>query len=877
MRDGSGSVVAGARVEVLTSGGGSGSGAILWEGRTGIDGRFEAPHGAWAAGRLRVSAEGFAVWEGPWSAEVRLTPQASYSSITVATTPTARGAVEVVEDSPHVAVVKTEEPLHAQPLPTIGQALAAEPGILLQQSTYAQSSPFLRGLTGYQVLNLLDGIRFNNSTFRSGPNQYLAYIEPGQVQRVEAVLGPTGVSWGSDSLGGTISVLTEQPSFVDERDKATVHGRAQLSGATADASMMGAGSVAVSTPRFFVLGGLSGRKHNDLRAGGGMDSRNAFHRFFGLSQETIQAMVGDRQQDSGFQQYGVEGRFAVRLKPDQLLTLNYQRGAQSNVRGYKDLLGGLGRLISTFEPQGLNWAYGRYEKLGWGWLDSLSGTFSFNSQTDGGRRQNLSYTDSLTTDWAKVDVYGYSGQATMHRGARLTASFGGDIYDERIGSTRTVLNPVSGLTTRPRPLYPDGSKYANVGVFGQGSYQISSRLRAAAGVRWTGVRFATAADPRYRIPEASQWYRDVTFQSSLQWQATGALAFSGVASRGFRAPNLNDLGAVGLNDLGFEIPVVDAIPAGALLSSDAGEGALSKGAEVGALMPESMMNYEFAMRLKAGRFYGRAQFFDMELSDPITRRTLLFPVTHVPERLTGLKVTPIIPTPAQLAQGVVAVATEADPRAVKAFVNDGQSRYYGVETLGRLALTSRVSVEGNYSYILGRDLNPNRNIRRLPPVMGAVKMRYVQPGRRPWVEVALNVAAEQARLGGGDRDDERIGASFRRSDIVAFFRGSRAAEFTNQAGVFLPTGETLAQIQNRVLPIGATINGVRVVDDSTRVPMYLSTAGWTTVSVRSGLPLGERWQVNAALENLFDRNYRLHGSGVDAPGFSAWVGVRWQF
>jgi outer membrane receptor protein involved in Fe transport len=95
--------------------------------------------------------------------------------------------------------------------------------------------------------------------------------------------------------------------------------------------------------------------------------------------------------------------------------------------------------------------------------------------------------------------------------------------------------------------------------------------------------------------------------------------------------------------------------------------------------------------------------------------------------------------------------------------------------------------------------------------------------------------------------------------------------------VFRPTGETLLQIQNRVLPIGSTVNGVRIVDDNTRVPLYLSTAGWATVTVRSGIPLGERWQVSATIENLLDRNYRYHGSGIDAPGFNAWLSVRFVF
>jgi outer membrane receptor protein involved in Fe transport len=85
----------------------------------------------------------------------------------------------------------------------------------------------------------------------------------------------------------------------------------------------------------------------------------------------------------------------------------------------------------------------------------------------------------------------------------------------------------------------------------------------------------------------------------------------------------------------------------------------------------------------------------------------------------------------------------------------------------------------------------------------------------------------------------------------------------------------LLEIQNRVLPVGRTVNGVLVVDDNTRVPLYLSTRRWATVNLRMGVPVGERMQVMGALENLLDRNYRWHGSGMDAAGFNAYVAVRW--
>jgi outer membrane receptor protein involved in Fe transport len=244
--------------------------------------------------------------------------------------------------------------------------------------------------------------------------------------------------------------------------------------------------------------------------------------------------------------------------------------------------------------------------------------------------------------------------------------------------------------------------------------------------------------------------------------------------------------------------------------------------------------------------------------------------------LAGLPVTPIPQTAAQRVQGVVAVATQVDPRAVKSFVNDGRARYYGVETVVRYIVASRWTAEGNYSYILGRDLNPNRNIRRLPPQMGSATVRYTMPRRRAWVEMSMTAAGVQNRLNGGDRDDERIGASFRRRDIADFFQGSRVAPYLN-GSVFLPTGETLAQIQDRVLPTGREVNGVLVVNENTRVPLYLSTAGWTTLNVRSGVPLGERWQIMASVENMLDRNYRFHGSGVDAPGASAYLAMIYRF
>ena len=69
-----------------------------------------------------------------------------------------------------------------------------------------------------------------------------------------------------------------------------------------------------------------------------------------------------------------------------------------------------------------------------------------------------------------------------------------------------------------------------------------------------------------------------------------------------------------------------------------------------------------------------------------------------------------------------------------------------------------------------------------------------------------------------------------------------------------------------MLPLGATINGVRVLDDGTRVPLYTSTPGFVSLNLRAGLRIASHFDVTLGLINALDRNYRVHGSGVDAPG-----------
>ncbi|HYO83200.1 MAG TPA: TonB-dependent receptor [Bryobacteraceae bacterium] len=873
--DGRGARIASARLTLQSSGG-----TVVAEATSDQEGRFSISGPASGRFLLRAVAAGFSEREQAvtGSTDEALTVVLAVAPVANEVTVAAvRGSVEDLTTSPLMTSVAQQHDYESAPAATLGSALTGRPGILPQQTTAGQTSPFLRGLTGYQTLILLDGIRYNTALFRSGPNQYLAFIDPFQTDRMELILGPNSAAWGSDALGGTIAVMTPDARLSDSaRGWDRPRGEVYLAGNSGDLSAVSRVNGAISRRALWIYGSAGLRRHNDIRPGGGFDSHNVYRRWFGLNSEQLREVVGNRLQDTAFTQHAQQIKAAFAPGARQQITLLYQQTIYEGLRSYRDLLGGLGRLQSLYDPQDGKLAYARYERLRTGFFDSLSGTFSVNRQVDGSIRQGASFSSPITTEDNSVTALGYGGQATTHIGGRHLQTFGGEIYDEQIDAWRHDRDPVRGTVARLRPAVPDDSRYRTSGAFLHNSSElIRGRVLASAAVRYARASFGTRADDLGGI-ESRSTFDDFTFNTALRYQATEAIGLHASVNRGFRAPNVTDLANVGLTSLGYEIPLQLALQHGALIGLTAAENALPRPGAAGPLRPETVISYEIGASVRTRAVQTRIQLFDAEMADPVVRRTVLFPVEALPRDLGGVPVTPVVQTAAQRQSGVAGVATALDPRSVKAFVNDGQSRYYGLEWALHWNIGGGVRVDTAWTYLNGRELFPNRTARRLPPANGFTSLRYSPGGHRWWVESVMTYSAAQERLAAGDLDDERIGGSRRRTDIAAFFNSAVVSRWIS-GGVFVPTGETLRQIQDRVLPIGATIDGVRITDDNSRVPLLNRTAGWFQHDVRFGWHAGEHSTLYAGVFNLFDASYRMHGSGVDATGISAFVGLKLRF
>ena len=69
----------------------------------------------------------------------------------------------------------------------------------------------------------------------------------------------------------------------------------------------------------------------------------------------------------------------------------------------------------------------------------------------------------------------------------------------------------------------------------------------------------------------------------------------------------------------------------------------------------------------------------------------------------------------------------------------------------------------------------------------------------------------------------------------------------------------------------------RVLGGSALLAMFTETPGFVVFGARAGIKLGSHVDLTFIGENLGDRNYRLHGSGVDEPGINMIARLRARF
>ena len=865
VKDPTGAAVSGAAVSLVSP-----PGAIAATASTDSEGAFvfrAVPAGSYV---LLAESPGFAPRRlpvrvespiGVAGLEVALQPEAFRDEVTVTAAP---GRAEALEAVPQRVNVIGEEDIALRAKAVVAQAANEEVGLHLQRTSPTMGGIFVRGLTGTKVNVYVDGIRYTTSAQRGGVSTFLNLVDPAALEGIEVVRGPSSAEYGSDALGGTVQFLTRTPLFSAAGTRFS--GLWSANFGSADTSYGSGLSARYSTPSFGLSGTLAARRFNTLRPGGGEDSHNAVTRFLGLPSSVV---LEDRLPDTAFTQYGGHLKANWAINPTTQLITSYLRDQQDGGKRYDQLLGGDGNLVADLRNLMADHFYAKLEKAQAGFFDRFTFAYSWSAQREERVNQGDNGNPQATISHEPERTTAHGLQAGLQKTAgRHDLTLGGDAFFEKIAAPSFGTNPTTSATAVRRGRVPEGSTYRHGGVFLQDVFEVvPGTLRLNGAVRFSAASYEAKASESPIVNGAPLWPDDAydtsafTFRAGALWTVTSALSVAANVSRGFRAPDVTDLGTFGLTGSGYEVSNREVEGLGATVGTTAAAAALSTGDAVAILDPETSLSYELTLRYKSRRFKADLTGFLTDIDDNVAKQSLILPQGAVGRSLAGEPITRQLPT------GAVFVAVSANPVLVRANFDD--ARIKGIEATFDAELTTSVFLGGIFTYLHAEDRRTGEppNIEGGTPAPdGWLKLRMApHGGRRFWVEPYLHFAFEQDRLSSLDLEDRRTGAGRSRSSIASFFtNGARARGLVssgpdgvagNADDLLLATGETVAQVQARVL--GAS-----------GAPSSLLTAipGYAVFGVRGAWRLGTHHEVLFDFENLGDENYRGISWGLDAPG-----------
>lgn len=888
VRDQEGAVVTGAEISLALP-----QQALTRTTQSDAEGRFSFDRVAAGSYELKIVGEGFGtqilavrVADGQVvdvQSNLELTSIKSEVTVTAET-----GQAQDKDRIPQVVNVVPETQILQRATAVLAQVADEEVGVSLQRTSPTIGGVLVRGLTEVGVY--VDGVRYTNSTQRGGINTFFNLNEPTSLRSVELLRGPNTAQYGSDSLGGTVQLVSRQPEFGYASPE--VHGEFNTFFTSSDLSYGSNALVTYGTKRFGILGNAVTRRVNTLRAGGGIDSHAAVTRFLGLPSDVF----GTRLTDTAFIQYSGTLHLTFAPTSDQQLAFRYQRSQQDGGKRYDQTLGGDGNLIADLRNLMLDFGYFRYFKQGVGPFDNFSSTVSYNSQREervnqGGQGNPLA---AITHDKERTSSVGVSFYLDKQIGSRNNFLIGGDVYRDHVNAPSytfqpSATNPATGTVTLTRPRVPHGSRYILAGLYVQDAFEaIPNRLRFSGALRYNVGSYRSRASNSAIVngqplfPDDSLRVADFSGRIGVVGTVIEGLNLAFNYSRGFRAPNITALGSTGLVGVGYQVATTDVLGLGATIGSTADANAVSTSVDVAPLTSETSNNYDFSLRFRRGRFNTHVGGFVIDYGNTIVRQTLILPQGAVGLFLGSQRIE------SQNANGAVFVSLSTSPVLVQA--NFTNTRLKGFEYEAEYRFSDSWILAGNYTYVHAADRltgePPNLGGGGLPPQVGFVSVLYGPSGKRYWVEGYTNLAGRQDRLSTLDLSDRRTGGARTRTNIQNFFRrGACVRGLTtpgatgcgSAGGILISTGETLAQVQNRLLPVGATINGVLVVNNDTAVPLFTAIPGYGLINVRGGFRFNESHQISVDFENIADKSHRSPGWGIDGPGRSVTVRYGYRF
>jgi hemoglobin/transferrin/lactoferrin receptor protein len=456
----------------------------------------------------------------------------------------------------YVDVLKRPEDINYQPNP--GDALINSGKIFVQKSQQGGGSPIIRGFEASRVLLMVDGVRMNNAIYRAGHLQNIVTIDNMILDRMEVLYGPSSTLYGSDALGGVVSMYTKNPTL-STNGRTTINGSATLRYASAIEENRGNLQLNIAGKQWASFTSVTYGSFGDMLQGA---KRREAYPTFGMK-DFIVERVGNtdvvvpnpnpnKQIPSGYKQVDVTQKFLYQASEKIKHILNLQFSNSNDIPRYDRLTekaAGLPVFAAWYYgPQIRNMAaYHFNADQQTGFFKEIKLTASYQDIEES-RITRRFQNNNKDFRWERIHVFGLSFDA-KHYSGKNELHIGAESYSNFVRSTAERVNIVSGAKSRITTRYADGpTTFSSQAVFAQHTYKFNEHWTLNDGLRFNLVqmdaRFVDTALTKFPFTRARQNNKAVTGNIGIVYNTSNRFRAAFIVSSGFRSPNVDDLSKV---------------------------------------------------------------------------------------------------------------------------------------------------------------------------------------------------------------------------------------------------------------------------------------------------------------------------------------------
>jgi len=269
-----------------------------------------------------------------------------------------------------------------------------------------------------------------------------------------------------------------------------------------------------------------------------------------------------------------------------------------------------------------------------------------------------------------------------------------DYYQDKVNSLYTDINTITNNSTNKRGLYPNNAVYKNTSIFNLHHFNFD-KWDIQSGFRYNKVKIDFTENTLGSISlKTASFVGDFAMSYKL---TKNHIVYSSIAT-GYRTPNIDDLGSLGIVDFRYEIPAYN-------------------------LKPEKSLNTEFGYKYFNHGLNINISAYYMQLKDIIAR-----------VKIDGKII---------------------DGYNVYNKTNFESAYIKGFEMSIEKNIGNNLKWSSNTTYTFGQNVTKNEPMRRIPPMFGQNCLSW--NNNKSSIQIVHQYAGAQKRLAQGDKDDNRIG------------------------------------------------------------------------------------------------------------------------